>query len=149
MAQPFRLRPVLELAQRRLESATTQLQALAVKREEAQVRLDRLKSYLETYRTDYQTAMGSGVDLVRLRDFQAFLAKLERAIEMQTEEVARCQTAWEAEHRNWMALRTKEQAFTVLERRHDAQETLREGRREQKQLDEFSLRKGPKSRQEY
>lgn len=149
VAQPFRLRPVLELAQRRLESATTQLQALALKREEAQGRLDQLRGFLETYRTDYQSAMESGVDLVRLRDFQAFLGKLERAIELQGGEVARCQAAWEAEHRNWMALRTKEQAFTVLERRHDAQETLLEGRREQKQLDEFSLRKGPKSRHEY
>lgn len=149
MAQPFRLRPVLELAQRRLESATTQLQSLAVKREEAQARLDQLRSFLDTYRSDYQSAMTAGVDLVRLRDFQAFLAKLDKAIELQSAEVARCQAAWEAEHRNWMTLRTREQAFTVLEQRHDAQELQREGRREQRQQDEFALRKGPKSRHEY
>jgi flagellar export protein FliJ len=142
VAESFRLRSVLELAQWRLESATMQLRQLAARRDEAQTRLDQLQDFLQTYRQDLKQAMETGVELVRFRDFQAFLAKLERAIVLQAAELQRCQSTWEAEHRRWLDLRAKEQAFSVLEKRHEMEQTLREGRREQKQQDELSLRNG-------
>ncbi|HZP85414.1 MAG TPA: flagellar export protein FliJ [Burkholderiales bacterium] len=142
MPRPFRLRPVLDLAQQRLETATLELQKLAARRDEAQVRLDQLADFLRSYRAELDAALRSGVDAIRLRDFQAFVTKLERAIELQSTEVQRCRSAWEAEHRSWLALRSKEQAFAVLQERHALEEARREGRGEQKQQDEFASRNG-------
>lgn len=143
VADSFRLRPVLDVAQRHLDSATVRLQKTAARRDDAQARLDQLRGFLETYRNEYAQAMERGVEPVRLRDFQAFLGKLERAIEMQGAEVTRCQSDWDVEHEKWLALRARQQAFSVLEKRHDLQQAVREGRREQKQQDEFALRVGP------
>jgi flagellar FliJ protein len=140
MIRTFRLAPVLELAQRHLETATAELQKLAVRRNEAQARLDQLHQFLADYRTQFEQALGSGLERDRLNDFKAFLVKLERAVELQGGEVQRCQSAWQGKHGEWMELRKREQAMTVLKDRHVAAEAVRDGKREQKQQDEFAGR---------
>ncbi len=141
MARGFRLEPVLELARRRLEAATGELQQLAQRRADAQSRLDQLQGFLADYREQFRTAMQSGLETGRLQDFRAFLAKLERAVDLQGAEVRRSQEAWSAKHREWLDLRQREQAMDVLKTRHLAAEAVRDGKREQKQQDEFAGRR--------
>ena len=141
MADTFRLAPVLELAQRRLETATGELQKLALLRNEAQSRLEQLQQFLSDYRDQFRQGLENGLERDRMLDCQAFLSKLERAVEMQRIEVQRCQSAWEAKHRTWMDLRRDEQAMSVLKARHLAAEAVRDGKREQKQQDEFAGRR--------
>jgi flagellar protein FliJ len=145
MARGFRLQPVLELARRRLEAATTQLQKLGVLRQEAQARLAQLKAFQAEYQTSRRQGLAQGMEPDRLRDFDAFLAKLERALGQQTAEVERNTQAWEAEHRRWLELRSREQALAVLERRHLALLAAQEARSEQKQQDEFAAGKARQS----
>jgi flagellar FliJ protein len=142
MARGFPLQPVLELAQRRLEVATAQLQKLGVQRQAAEQKLGQLQGFQAEYRAGRAQGLAQGMEPDRLRDFDAFLAKLEHAIELQTAEVARATQAWEAEHRRWLELRSREQALGVLERRHQAEQARREARGEQKQQDEFAAAKG-------
>ena len=52
-----------------------------------------------------------------------------------------CQEQWQQQHK-------KLKAIDTLSDRHDARERYREGKQEQKQLDEFSSRKAATSRQE-
>lgn len=141
MARGFRLEPVLELARRRLEAATGELQKLAQRRADAQSRLDQLQGFLADYREQFRTAMQSGLETGRLQDFRAFLAKLERAVDLQGAEVRRSHEAWAAKHREWLDLRQREQAMDVLKTRHLAAEAVRDGKREQKQQDEFAGRR--------
>jgi flagellar FliJ protein len=142
MARRFPLQPVLDLAQRRLETATAQLQKLGVQRQDAEAKLAQLQSFQVEYRANRAQALTQGMEPDRLRDFDAFLVKLERAIEVQGAEVARARQAWEAEHERWLALRGREQALSVLERRHAALQARQAARAEQKQQDEFAARKG-------
>jgi flagellar FliJ protein len=137
----FALQPVLELAQRRLEAATTQLQKLGVQRQEAEAKLGQLQGFQAEYRASRQQGLAQGMEPDRLRDFDAFLAKLERAIELQTGEIERVRQAWEAGHRRWLELRAREQALGVLARRHAAMLARLETRNEQKQQDEFAAAK--------
>ena len=141
MARGFRLQAVLELAQRRLEAATAQLQRLGAQRQEAQAKLAQLEGFRTEYRSGREQALVQGMEPDRLRDFDAFLAKLDRAIALQAVEVQRAQQAWEAEHARWLELRSREQALGVLAQRHFAAEAVREGRTEQKQQDEFAAGK--------
>lgn len=141
MASGFRLEPVLELARRRLDSATVELQKLAQRRADAQDRLDQLNRFLADYREQFRVALQAGLDRARHQDFCAFLAKLERAIELQGAEVQRSQDAWAAQHNEWLDLRKREQAMDVLKARHVADEAVRDGKREQKQQDEFAGRR--------
>ena len=143
MAAPFRLQTVLELAARRLDVATAELQKLRARLQQAQARLDQLQGYRTEYEASLAAALSQGLPADRLRDFQAFLAKLARALEAQGTEVARCRQSWEEEHQRWMRLRNREQALQVLRARHERGEALRGARAEQKQQDEFALRGRP------
>jgi flagellar FliJ protein len=138
MVGSFTLQPVLELARSRLEAATMQLQKLGAQRQEAEAKLRQLQGARAQYQTNRQRELLQGMEPDRLRDFDAFLARLEGAIELQAAQVERASHAWEAEHRRWLELRTREQALGVLERRHAAMRAQREARSEQKQQDAFA-----------
>ncbi len=137
----FRLLPLLELAQRRLDAATAELQQLAARRQEAESKLAQLRGFLHEYRASLEEGLVTGMELDRVRDFHAFLAKIERAIGLQSAEVERARATWESANERWLALRRDEQALSVLRQRHAAAETLREARRDQKRQDEFAARR--------
>ena len=80
MATAFRLQTVLELAARRLDVATAELQKLRVREQQAQTRLDQLQDYRTEYEANLAAQLLQGLPADRLRDFQAFLAKLARAM---------------------------------------------------------------------
>jgi flagellar FliJ protein len=142
MAAQFRLQAVLDLAGRRLDAATVELQKLRARLQQAQDKLDQLHGYRAEYQTVLGAALAEGLEADRLRDFQAFLAKLVRAIETQAAEVQRCRQAWEEEHQRWLQLRSREQALQVLRTRHERAESQRAGRVEQRQQDEFARKRG-------
>jgi flagellar FliJ protein len=142
MAAHFRLQAVLDLAGRRLDAATGELQKLRARLQQAQDKLEQLHGYRAEYQTALAAALAEGLEVDRLRDFQAFLAKLARAIEVQSAEVQRCRRAWEEEHQRWLQLRAREQALQVLRTRHEHAESQRDARVEQKQQDEFAHRRG-------
>jgi flagellar protein FliJ len=142
MAAPFRLQTVLELAQRRLDVATVELQKLGVRAQQAQEKLDQLHGHRAEYRANLTATLARGLPADQLRDFHAFLAKLGRAIDAQGAELARCRQAWQDEHQRWLRLRSREQALQVLRARHEQNEARRDARVEQKQQDEFALQHG-------
>jgi flagellar FliJ protein len=142
MAAEFRLQAVLDLAGRRLDAATVELQKLRARLQQAEHKLEQLHGYRAEYRAALAAALGEGLEADRLRDFQAFLAKLARAIEAQDSEVQRCRQAWEQEHQRWLQLRSREQALQVLRTRHERAESQRAQRIEQKQQDDFARRRG-------
>lgn len=142
MAAQFRLQAVLEVATRRLDAATAELQKLRDRLQQAQDKLDQLHGYRAEYRAALDAALAEGLEADRLRDFQAFLAKLARASQAQAAEVERCRTAWEHEHRRWLELRNREQALQVLRTRHERAQSQHAARLEQKQQDEFASKRG-------
>jgi flagellar FliJ protein len=141
MASAFALQPLLDLAERRLEAATADLQRLAALRQEAEGSLAQLQSRQAEYLADLQQALAGGIEPDRLRDYRAFLSKLERAVGLQAEELEDRRRAWADAHMRWLELRRREQALTVLKQRHRRAEAVREGRREQRQQEERTTRK--------
>jgi len=140
MAQPFRLQVVLDVAERRLDAATRELQRLRAHWTEAQAKLDQLAAYRTEYSARLQARLAVGLAAHQLRDYQAFMGKLARAIDAQAEEVQRRRLAWEQEHAHWLGLRQRQQALLVLAHRHRITEAANEARAEQKQQNEFALR---------
>jgi flagellar FliJ protein len=141
MASDFALQPLLDLAGRRLEAATAELQRLAALRQQAEDSLAQLQSRQAEYLTGLQRALARGIEPDRLRDYRAFLSRLERAIGLQSEELERRRRAWAEAHARWLELRRRERALAVLEQRHHRAEAVREGRREQRRQDELTVRK--------
>lgn len=138
MAREFPLQTLLNLAQVRTDEAAKRLQALKARWLDAEEKLKQLIAYREGYRARMLESASSGTSAFALRDFQLFMVKLDAAIRLQQEEVARCEARWGAGQQEWLKQRGKVKAFDTLSLRHRRAEARREDRIEQKEQDEFA-----------
>jgi flagellar protein FliJ len=143
----FPLQVLLDHSRHRMEAAERLLRMTKRKEEQANLRLLELRGY----KSEYQSRLagtGGGMDIVLLRDFYAFMVKLDSAIAHQDGEVEKAHANWISAHQAWMELRQKVKAYEVLARRHDTQERLAQDKREQRQTDEAALHKHAAVRRE-
>ena len=142
MAARFPLQSLLEHARHRMEAAERLLRILRRKEEAARQRQDELHGYKRDYQQRLTGEAGTrGMDIHLLRDYHAFLGKLEIAIRHQENEVAQATAHWQSAHDNWLALRQKVKAYEALAERHRRQELQREEKRDQRQTDEQAARR--------
>jgi flagellar FliJ protein len=131
-----------ELAEKKRDAQAQRLAALTRERDEAQQRL----AMLVTYRTEYQArlaeASSQGIDLTRLRNYQAFLAQLERAIAQQTDLLAQAERGVAGAKAQWTSERQRVESFNALDERHHTSVARDEQRRAQKLTDEWASRNG-------
>lgn len=135
MARKFPLQTLLDLSQSHADAAAKSLLALKVRWHEAEEKLRQLLAYRESYRDRLRELASSAA---ALRDFQLFMVKLDTAIKLQEEEVARCQARWNAGQQEWLRQRGKVKAYDALSARHRRAEEKREECVEQKEQDEFA-----------
>lgn len=138
MPRRFHLQSLLDLAQNHTDAAARQLNQLKGKWNEAAEKLGQLMAFQEEYRQRYQNAASQGMSMMALRDYQAFLGKLEAAITQQSEEVEQCRKRWEAGQQVWQVHKRKLSAYDTLAKRHHQGEMRREAKLEQRDQDEFS-----------
>ena len=141
MARKFPMQSLLDLSQNHMDLAAKNLQALKVRWNDAEEKLKQLLAYRESYRERLRESGSGGTSAMALRDFQLFLAKLDTAIKLQQDEVARCQARWDAGQQEWLRQRGKLKAFDTLSQRHRRAEEKRENQIEQKEQDELSSKK--------
>ncbi|MEO1765856.1 flagellar export protein FliJ [Thiobacter aerophilum] len=140
MPRRFPLQSLHDLAADRLEAASRRLAELKRTWQAAEDKLAKLRDYQQEYRQRLGQAVREGLDVTRMRDFHAFLAKIEVAIRHQLAEVERCRQAWEHGQRVWLEERRKLKTYEVLKARHAASERVRENRLEQRDQDEHARR---------
>lgn len=141
MARRFTLQPLHALAQDRVEAATQRLAMLKTHWQQQEAKLRQLEQFRGEYQCRLADAIRGGMDMTRMRDFQVFIGKIETAIRQQNAEVARAKQHWEDGQRAWLEERRKLKTYDVLKDRHVKAEQVREGRVEQRELDEHA-RKG-------
>ena len=131
------------LAQRRAEGAAGELQGHAGRLRAAELKLEQLRQYLGEYRHSRSDALVQGVTAARLREYDAFLARLDEAIAAQALEVDRARVTWEAARVQWIEANKREKAMDALAERHADEEPARENRLDRKVQDEFAARARP------
>lgn len=140
MARAFPLEAVRLVARERAEAAARELGGHGQRLSAAREKLLQLEGFRAQYRGQRDAVLVKGAGAARLRDFDAFLARLEEAVRTQGEELARLEATFEAARERWLDLRRREQAMDVLAARHDGIEAERVRRLDQKAQDEFSQR---------
>lgn len=138
MARKFPMQTLLDLSQSHADAAAKSLLVLKVRWHEAEEKLSQLLAYRESYRERLRDVAGNGTSATALRDFQLFMIKLDTAIKLQQDEVARCQARWHAGQQEWLRQRGKVKAYDALSARHKRAEEKREELVEQKEQDEFA-----------
>jgi len=78
-----RLEPVKKIAEGREAAAAGQLAESVQKQKESKEQLDKLKSYRDDYVAGFKQQGISGISAMRLQDYQAFVRKLNLAIDAQ------------------------------------------------------------------
>jgi flagellar protein FliJ len=140
MARPFRLQVLLDLTQQRVDAATSELQRLHARWNEARSELDQLQADSTEYSARLGARLTQGMSMHQLNDYRVFLDKLAQAVQAQSQEVDQRRRDWEEGHARWLGLRQRHQALAVLAQRHSTSEAVVEARREQRAQDEFALK---------
>ncbi|MDR3395675.1 MAG: flagellar export protein FliJ [Parasulfuritortus sp.] len=141
MATRFPLQSLLDQARHRMDAGERLLLMIRRKEEAAKFKLEELQRYQREYQSRLAGNSQGGMDIQMLREFHAFLGKLEQALQHQTKEVEQQHARWLIAHQNWLELRQKVKSYEVLEKRHLQTEIQRQERKDQRQSDEFSGRK--------
>ena len=105
---------------------------------EMQQKLTALEKYRGEYEAGFATRAGGGVDVVGMRDFQTFLARLGEALVQQRELVALARKALDAERSNWREAAQRQHVVETLAERWQGEETRAANRRDQNESDELS-----------
>ena len=134
----FHLQPLIDLATDKSQSAAQELARFKQIWQDAENKLAQLKIFLDEYNQRLQQQSQVGFSISQLRDFQAFILKLELAIRAQAEEVERCRQRWLIAQEEWQAREREVKAYETLRQRHDDAERRTEERLDQRLQDEFA-----------
>lgn len=138
MAKPFHLQPLINLAEDRSQAAAQALARLKQAWQDSENKLHQLRGFLDEYNQRLHQQAQTGFSISQLRDFQAFILKLELAIRAQAEEVERCRMRWNKGQEEWQAREREVKAYQTLRQRHDEAERKSEERLDQRLQDEFA-----------
>ena len=105
---------------------------------EMQQKLTALEKYRGEYEAGFATRAGGGLDVIGMRDFQTFLARLGEALTQQREIVAQARKALDAERTHWREAAQRQHVVETLAERWQGEETRAANRRDQNESDELS-----------
>jgi flagellar FliJ protein len=107
---------------------------------ECETKLTELERYLTEYVRGFEQRASTGMGAAGLRDYQAFLARLNDAIKQQQAVVERARRDSEVERERWQgaAVRAKAVEHVVTQWQHE--ERVDSDRREQRESDELAQR---------
>lgn len=141
MSKPFPLQTVADLMQSRADDAAVELGKLLAREKDARARLQLLEDYRADYLGRFQQAAAQGLSAKQWANYQEFIARIDEAIGVQRRVVETSSGQTQAGQQHWLKQRNKAQAFDTLAQQHEAEQRYQEGRKEQKQGDEFAARK--------
>lgn len=126
-----RLQPAVDQAQRRQKDALQRLADHQQKLAHAEQQLEEL----QRYRRDYSLADG-GLTVSALLNRQQFVDRIDQAIVQQAKLIERLQRQLEGARERWLQAHARENALDSVVKRLRQQESQREQRLEQAEVDE-------------
>lgn len=106
--------------------------------QEMQGKLTALEKYRGEYESGFASRAKASADVIRMRDFQTFLAKLGEALAQQRELVVLAQRALENERAHWREAAQRAHVVDSLQERWLSEESRAANRRDQNESDELS-----------
>jgi flagellar FliJ protein len=140
MASQSQLQTLIELAQRETDDAAKRLGAALKAVAEAEQKHDMLIGYRDEYVKRFEAAQAAGITPMAYRNFQAFMGKLDNAINGQQEVIRHAEQRSVQEKQAWQASERKRMSYATLNERAAAAALKVEAKRDQKQMDEHAAR---------
>ncbi|ATD62740.1 MULTISPECIES: flagellar export protein FliJ [Janthinobacterium] len=140
MASPSQLATLIDLAQRETDDCAKRLGAALKALDDCRQKLDMLSGYRDDYAQRFEASMSNGITPMAYRNFQAFMVKLDSAIQGQQQVVEHAQARSENEKMRWQLAERKRMSYTTLNNRAQEQALKLENKRDQKAMDEHAAR---------
>ncbi|WP_110687274.1 flagellar export protein FliJ [Salinicola aestuarinus] len=138
MANVESMEMLRDLAKRQSDKAVEDLGHLRRQHQDAEARLTQLEQYRDEYRQKLHDALSAGVSSSQWRDYQQFLASLDRAIEQQRRQLGEQQARVEGGMHRWQGEQRKFNAYDMLHTRGLHERSHRQAKDEQRQSDEMA-----------
>lgn len=135
-----RFKPVLKVAENREANAARRFGQSQKLQREQEGKLENLRQYHAEYLARFQQTASVGMNASQLREYQAFLNKLEQAINEQEEIVRQSQLACTQHKKQWTEKHIRTQSMDKAMTRMVKTEQKQEDAREQKMFDELAQR---------
>ncbi len=103
-------------------------------------KLQDLLSYRDDYSHGFVRRAGQGIGAHDLVDYQAFMRRLDVAIEQQTQIVDQLRSERDAQHRLWQQAAQRAKSMSHVMERWQIAEQLKVAKREQREIDERAQR---------
>lgn len=129
------VRSELEAQRRALDQRLRSAEQRAV---DAESRCEELQRYRDEYANGFAARAAAGFAGAGLRDYQAFLARLDEAVSQQGQLVLRAAAELEFERQRWRDAAVQVKAVEAVGARWDAEQQRSEQRREQRNTDEHA-----------
>lgn len=140
MASTQQLETLIDLAQRETDDAAKRLGAALKAVTEAEEKLNMLVGYRDEYGRRFDASQQQGITPMAYRNFQAFMEKLDTAIQGQQEVLRHSKARGDKEKQMWQDAERKRMSYSTLRDRAAAQELKKEAKRDQKAMDEHASR---------
>ncbi|WP_338765811.1 flagellar export protein FliJ [Massilia sp. METH4] len=140
MASKNQLNTLIDLAQTETDDAAKRLGAALKAINDAEEKLNMLIGYRDEYLRKFQASQQAGITPMAYRNFQAFMDKLDSAIQGQEEVLRHARKRGDMEKTTWQAAERKRVSYSTLRDREDAKLQKLEAKRDQKAMDEHASR---------
>lgn len=134
------LSTLIELAENEVENAAKNLGRMIKARDDANEQLNLLNQYRSDYEIRFQSNAKQGLNVTQFTNFQAFIIKLDQAVEGQKKLIQDAEYRIEIAKKNWQECEKKRLSYKTLIDRNAASELKKENKRDQKQTDERATR---------
>lgn len=134
------MQPVKRLAGDRAEAAAKVFAEAQQRLEQHKGRLQQLGAFREDYQRQRVSSAGGGMDGFRLRDYNAFIARIDEAIRQQEGTVRQAEAEVERTRLQWLEVLGRARAIDKVVDRYRNDERREEERRSQRENDELAGR---------
>jgi flagellar FliJ protein len=139
MAGPA-LTTLIELAENDVENAAKNLGRMIKAKDDANEQLNLLSQYRDDYEARLLANAQQGLSVTQFANFQAFIVKLDQAIDGQKTIILDAEYRIEVAKKAWQECEKKRLSYQTLIDRNAALEVKKENKRDQKQTDERATR---------
>jgi flagellar FliJ protein len=140
MAQQSAIETLIELAEKEADDAAKALGKAISAHEDTVNKLNLLLQYRSDYEARLQNVAASGLTISQFSNFNAFIAKLDEAVNGQQIVVRDAERKVELAKSNWQAIEKRRLSYQTLKNRADTVQQQKEAKRDQKQTDDFASR---------
>ncbi|VAX05833.1 hypothetical protein MNBD_GAMMA26-594 [hydrothermal vent metagenome] len=138
MVPSKRFKPVLRIAESRERTAAHRFGDSQRKVQEQEAKLDELRRYHQEYLDRFNAASRNGMSAAQLREYQAFLAKLDQAIQEQENIVHASDADCTVSKKEWQNKHIRSKVLDNVMSRCEMEERRHKDKLEQKEVDERS-----------